>query len=290
MGKMKMSSSDHVIPDDIAKIADDLSVIIGKNFLARKNASTTPQRSGPREIEWEEMVTEILPQDVGEWSWRDVASWFSSECKKRFVPFVIRYERDIGIIKSIHSDLASIGMKNKSDVKEFIEWAFENQDEIIDSEHSFTLTSIRNCVNTYIQKQSVNVGFEKKNLGIDIVEEMKEEYTKNKTVGILRRFGIPLSAAFFIKMKPQFQPEKIAAGMEAKLSGWMSADDLEAIQDVARRSITSSPYPSWFPLLNWRELFDKVWKDSFSMNQKWWKDNDYEGSPYSEYENLKVSE
>jgi len=273
------------IHEGVASIADEVAEIVEKHFEDYgKKAST----KGPsRVIDWDNMIGEGRPIDVEEWSWRDMASWFSSECKKRFFPFVLRYERDIGIIKEIHSDLASVGRSGKADVKDLISWSFDNKDVIIESEGSFTLSSIRGCVNLYLQSQPANVGDGERSLGIDIVKEMKMEYSENKTAGVVRKYGIPLTAALFLMLKPDYPLDKISDGIGERLERWKTEDNLENIQDVARRSISLSPYPEWFPLQDWRGRFASFWKESFSTSKEWWDDSDCEGKPYVEYDKFR---
>ena len=71
--------------------------------------------------------------------------------------------------------------------------------------------------------------------------------------------------------------------------GWVDDDNLETIQDVARRSISSSPFPDWFPLLDWRERFAPIWESSFCTAKGWWYAEDDDGRPYSEYEDFRPS-
>ena len=284
MAKMKMRPEPHALPESIVKIADDLAVIVEKHFADHGSKATGKPRTGPKVVDWEQMIGESRPSDVEEWSWRDLAMWFSAECKKRFVPFVLRYERDIGIIKEIHSDLISVGRNAKSDVKDLISWAFENQDGVLEAEGSFTLSSIRGCVNLYLQKQPAKMIDGERYLGIDLVKEMKGEYGDNRTTGVIRKYGIPLTAALFRKLKPDYPLERIVGGIEERLRSWLKEDGLENIQDVARRSITSSPYPDWFPLLDWRRLLAPMWKESFSTSKGWWDEEDHDGRPYSEYD------
>ena len=280
----KTRPESHVLPESIIRIADGLAVIVEQHFANYGAKPTGKPRAGPKMVDWEQMIGESRPDDVEEWSWRDISMWFSAECKRRFVPFVLRYERDIGIIKEIHSDLASVGRDTKSDVRGMISWAFENQDRILEAEGSFTLSSIRGCINLYLQNNPIEAPNGERSLGIDIVKEMKMEYGDNKTAGVLRKYGIPLTAALFRKLKPDFPLERIAAGIEERLRGWMEEDNIENIQDVARRSISSSPYPGWFPLLDWRRSFAPIWKGSFSTSKGWWDEEDYDGQPYSEYD------
>ena len=285
--KKQTKKNEEVLPDEICGIADDLSVIVEKHFedfATAKPKKTTP---GSRTMEWGDIIGENRPANVEEWSWRDVASWFSAECKKFFIPFVIKYERDIGIIKDIHSDLSSVGRKTKGDVKDFISWAFENQNQVIDSQHGFTLSSIRSCINMYLQKQLIDIGDDENILGIDLVKEMRLEYIENKTVGILKKYGIPLSVAFLLKMKPDFPLEKIENGIRDRLRELIDGDRLEFVQSVAEKSITSSPYPDCFQLLDWRDKFLDCWDKSFSTSKKWWNEDDYNGRPYKEYDDLK---
>ena len=133
----------------------------------------------------------------------------------------------------------------------------------------------------------VDVGDEERTLGRDLLADMRREYRGDKTAGLLRKYGIPLTAAWFLKLKPDYPLETIVEGIEGRLRAWLELDDLELIQDVARKSITSSPNPDWFPLLDWRERFSELWERSFSTKQGWWREEDYVGRPYTEYDELR---
>jgi len=285
----KMSPEPPPLPADVSTIADDLADITARHFADHGSRPVRRAGSGPREVDWAEMIGEGRPSNIEEWSWRDIATWFSSECKKGFIPFVLNYERDISIIKGIHSDMSSIGRDKKADVRDLISWALENQSHVLDEEGSFTLSTIRHCINTYVQRQTVALGDGERKIGRDLVKAMKMEYAENRTAGIILRYGIPLSAAMFRMLRPDFPVEKIARGIADRLQIWMDNDDLESIRDIARKSITSSPYPDAFPLLDWRERFIALWVKSASVKQGWWREDDYEGRPYVEYESLLIS-
>ena len=134
-----------------------------------------------------------------------------------------------------------------------------------------------------------DVGDAERSLGTDLVREMKTEYRTNRTAGLIRRYGIPLTAALFGRMKPDLPLERIAGGIEELLNFWLERDDLEIIWDVARRSIASSPHPDWFPPLDWRERLAPIWEASHAKVKLWWCDEDYGGRPYAEYEDLHPS-
>ncbi len=276
----------HEIPEALAVIAEDLASLVASHF-DEYGSKGGPRKPGARYVDWNEVIGEKMPQNVEEWSWKDVVFWFSQECKKRGVPFIVMYERDLHIVKNIHADLSSIGRNKRGDVKVLIEWAFANMDQILIAEKNFTLGSIRNCINLYLQKEIVGVG-EKRSLGFDFFGSVVQEYERSATAGILRRFGIPITAAFFQKEKPDISMEKVAEGTRSRLQKMIGENRQDEVMEVFRRSIVASPYPEWFPLKNWRELFKDMTEALKLDEQGWWKDNDYGGEPLLEYEDFAV--
>jgi hypothetical protein len=56
------------------------------------------------------------------------------------------------------------------------------------------------------------------------------------------------------------------------------------VSQIFQRSIMRSPYKNDFSMLDWRESLDKYCKSYYS--EKWWRDEDYKGSPLKEYNRL----
>jgi len=123
--------------------------------------------------------------------------------------------------------------------------------------------------------------------GTPLAESMVIEYRTNGSLGLLTRFGIPLTAAILIKAYPE---ARVVKGVAAKLAELVESRDLDAVCRIARQSIVASPYVDGFPLLDWRERFAEIWDTVGCRSQAWWRDGDYAGKAYIEYDGLIASE
>jgi hypothetical protein len=125
-------------------------------------------------------------------------------------------------------------------------------------------------------------------MGIDLPSEMRSDYVRSKTARLLRRFGIPLTAAFFRYQDADFPLDRIVTGIRARLNAMVADGRPADVFDVARQSVVMSPYPDWFPFLDWRESLSDLWASVGATDQPWWRDHDYVGSPYGEFETLRA--
>ena len=61
-----------------------------------------------------------------------------------------------------------------------------------------------------------------------------------------------------------------------------TAEDKILLQTIIQRSISRSPYPAEFSLLDWREHFELL-VEKYKI-ESWWRDEDYPGSPRFDYD------
>jgi hypothetical protein len=56
-----------------------------------------------------------------------------------------------------------------------------------------------------------------------------------------------------------------------------NAQEKKLLSDIIQKSISRSPYPSDFKLLDWRNLFQQ--DIAKFKNEIWWRSDDYPGQP-----------
>lgn len=273
---------DVVMPEDLAAVANKIVALLSDKEITEK------PRAVSKQVSWEEQLAR-MPSKVSEWSPRDFVHWFAGEMKEKVgIPYSIKYARDISKLNEIIAEMKRMGLPSKEELKAFLDWAFEHNVAISRKEGVFSLTSIMRYINEYMQTASPLAkasDARRPKLGYDLLEAMEEEGKSNATLGILKRFGIPLTAAYFENTK-DLPRESTVQGIAKRLGQLLSDDKGDAARGIFERSISNSPYPEWMPLTDWRSVFEEQVRLSKSRSQKWWRQSDFEGLPFEEYDSL----
>lgn len=241
-------------------------------------------------FEGEMAVVEVPTSKVGRdgiddlpfdrWGNREFATYFARQCDEHLIPYVINYPRDVQAMKQIRADLSSVGRGSNDDMRAFLDWTFINRSMISERRGHFTTGSIQGFVSHFLQTIPDET-LPRPSWGSPLGENMIIEYKENGSLGLLMRFGIPLAAAFLGKVYPA---ERVAIGIGSRLAKMIEARAIEDVCKIARQSITASPYIDGFPLLDWRDRFSEIWDVAGCRSQTWWRNDDYPGRPYLEYD------
>ena len=268
------------LPDEMTVLADDLSAMLS----GVSKSGPLPSRSGWADTEGD------LPEDVEQWTTKDFVKWFASQCRTRLdIPFSPLYVRDCPLIKTLLADFKKIG-REKSDLRDFLDWTFEHKDRIVKMKSSFTLNSIRYFLNDFLQAGQDTPDTEVHHPRRDLMVEMTEE-KRGGMAHMLQKYGVPAVAAYALAMyRDRTDLDKVERQVTRVIDEAVGRGDFEFVRLVARSSQDGSPYPSDFPLRDWRVRFAGQWRTSKCHAQPWWQEEDHTGKPLVEYADLKVSE
>jgi len=269
------------VPEYISSVADQLSRISGKHEeLSLGRMSEEDTGSHDAEMAWGNVDDPIFPEDVEEWTNKDLIRWFSLRCNKVSIPFVRMWGRDMPLVKEIRSDLRAAGFSSLGDCRDFIDWSLDHREELKETDGKFNLVTIRRHINDWAQTERAP-NDERRSLGVDLYDQMMKEAQKTKKVGhLLSNFGVPLVAAL-LKAENDVSDEDIEKGFGKAFDFAHEQGREELLRKVAQISISQSPYPEWFPMSNWREVFPKL--TEVSRGQRWWQEKDFAGAPFEEY-------
>jgi len=256
-------------PEDVLKVIDQIQKVV-KDF-----ADTTISSS--------EATIKIVTSDIESWTLKDFARYFADKCPQFDIPFVLQFNRDVSGIKSIKENLMIAARGGNKDLKQYIDWAFDNRNMIINKDKYFTIGTIAKHINLFLQSLPDDDNY-RPSWGEKLLPLMIGEYQKNKAVGLLVRFGIPLTAAFMRMAK--LQDSQIKSGIGDRLTGLVSDKEYQVIAKIARQSTNCSPYPDNFFMIDWRDEFSPIWDISGCKTQSWWHE-DFVGQPYTEYDEFK---
>lgn len=224
---------------------------------------------------------DLLNLSVDQWGLKDFATYFSDKCASLHIPYVLKYARDVQGVKQIKADLSSTGRASNLDLKAYLDWAFDNRHMIIEQETYFTMGTIQKYVNHFMQSLPDDDDH-RPSWGDALGPLMLDEYTTNKVMGLILRFGLPLTAIFM--RHAGFTDERVSQGVGSRLTELAAEQKFDAVAKIARQSISCSPYPHEFPMLDWRLRFSEIWDVSGCRAQSWWREADYGGRPYIEYD------
>lgn len=271
------------MPSDLARVAVRISSLLSDEVVAEAPRVTSKQ------VDWQEQLSR-MPAKVSEWGSKDFVHWFAGTMKERVgIPYSINYARDVSKLNEIKGELKRLGLTGKEDLKSFLDWAFEKNVTITEREGVFSLTSIMRYINEYLQTASVLAKTEEQErpkLGYDLLVAMATEGKENATLGILRRFGIPLTVTYFERVKGMAR-DKVMEGIVSRIDKMLAQEKGDVAREIFQRSISNSPYPEWMSLSDWRSAFEEQVRISKSRSQKWWRQADFEGLPFEEYDALK---
>jgi hypothetical protein len=231
-----------------------------------------------------------IPSNVEEWTARTFVDYFGV---KYFETFKSNYRKVYGndgkLFKDIMRFMASNGLDKNHHTKKFVDWCFDNKDEVLKYNSHFAVLSILKMINYYFQEEVLPLvekdEIDRSHYEENILDEIKEADSEGKASEIFVRFGIPIAASYFIIYKG-ISEESIIKGLcsyiEKLKTGGLESEP--RIKQIFERSIIRSPYNSNFALLDWRTRFNQYCNKYKS--EKWWRDEDYKGNPLNEYSRL----
>ena len=263
------------VPKEVADLAEDIVEMLSK----RPSPPSIPVGSG-----WSDAGPGALPDDVEEWGSKEFVRWFAKQCHARTdVSFSPLFARDCPLVKKLMTDLKRVGREKKSDLRDFLDWTFDNSGRILRERGGFTLNSIRYFMNDFLQI-SVFVQHEgDERPRRDLLSEMDAE-RHSGLAQMLHRYGVPLVASYaMFRYDDKANIEAIERNIDRHLR---EATDPEFVRVIAKRSHDGSPYPSDFSLLDWRGRFSEVWDRANCRSQTWWREEDNVGRPLIEYEDI----
>ena len=268
------------LPEEVTTLADGLSKML---------SGTAPVVRLPNHSGWSDSDGEP-PDDVDEWTAKDFVRWFAGQCRKRLdMPFSPLYARDCPMMKTLLADVKGIG-RGKYELRDFLDWTFDHRDRIVREKDSFTLNSIRYFLNDFLQASRDEHEEQPQRPRRDLMAEMTEE-RRTGLAHMLQRYGIPLVVAYAMAAYGETADfDKIVRNVGRVLDEAVGKGELEFVRFVARSSQDGSPYPRHFPLRDWRSRWSEVWNVAKCQIQPWWRDDDHEGRPLIEYDDLSIGE
>jgi hypothetical protein len=225
-------------------------------------------------------ITESDPSEkvLINWSPKDFVNYFAVLYKTNFdIGYNISYGSDLKIINQIAKYFKSIGLDYRFNLKNLIDWSFNNKDMIIERSEFLTLITIRSFLNEYIQSVILEIKQQESTESYDFIGELDEFYKDGKMFTALKRYGIPIVATYlhFIKKHPHKTILANMQSMKSEQDDWMR---------IAKTSIVRSPYLEDMLCLDWRKLFENKVQEFY--NENWWRDVDYIGYPHISYKDL----
>lgn len=223
-----------------------------------------------------------IPDNISDWSSRDFVNYFGDKYKQIFGGIYKKtYSSDCSKVNEFIEFMDANELNKNEMTKTFIDWCFDNNEFISRSNNTFSLTSMRKFLNTFFQQVVRNDV--QSNVSLDIFNEVSEAIENGKTKEVLATYGIPIVSTYFINHKG-IEFEKIKGGLNILFSKLIQGDqeELLLLNKIVQRSISRSPYPSNFEMLDWREVFSDL-SNKYSK-ELWWRDKDYNGSMQYKYD------
>lgn len=223
-----------------------------------------------------------IPENIEDWNSKDFVNYFAQCYKQHFNGIYKKtYYSDCSKINEFLEFMDANELNKIEWTKKFLDWCFENNDFIYKSTNTFTLGALRKYLNTFYQQ--VIYKESKSNVAVDIYDEVKEAIENGKTKEVLAIYGIPIVATYFINHK-NIEQSKIKSGLKILFDNLIKGDleELSLLNKITQRSISRSPYPQNFELLNWRIEFPKL-KNKYKK-ELWWRDSDYNGNLQYKYD------
>jgi hypothetical protein len=217
-----------------------------------------------------------LPEDLNDWSSRNFSDYFALEYKKAFDgTYKITYTSDNRIINIILEFMIDNGLEKNEWAKKFIDWCYINKTLILQKSGHFLLPETINLLNRFYQdvintNGSVSL--------LDFYPDVKILASDGKSKELFSKYGIPIGCTYYATYK-KISDEQLLSGLEnlfTQLSTG-SVQEKKLLGDIVQKSISRSPYPENFKVLDWREIFSK--RISKFKAEPWWRSEDYPGQP-----------
>jgi len=223
-----------------------------------------------------------IPEEISDWTSKDFVNYFFDKYKSNFNGVYKKtYSTDCVKINEFMEFMEANELNKNEWTKKFIDWCFDNVDFITKTTSTFTLSAMRGFLNTFFQQVIQNAT--RSSASLDIFDEVSHAIENGKTKEVLSIYGIPIVSTYFINHK-NIENEKIKNGLNILFNNLMQgdSDELSLLNKIVQRSISRSPYPENFELLNWRNLFPQLEKKF--KKELWWRDQDYYGSMQFKYD------
>lgn len=212
-----------------------------------------------------------------QWKPKDYLNYFAILYKEQFnLDYKISFGSDQSIINQIGKFFKSIGMDYRFHTKSFIDWCFGNKDLVLRRCDYFTLLTIKEFINEYIQTVIIEVKQAPPEMEFDFVGDLNNLFDQKKMLLALRRYGIPITASYLHYQK-NFTEKQIKDNILA-----LQLETEDYIR-IAKSSIIRSPYLCDMILCDWRDIFSNYRQFE---NENWWRDIDYAGHPHKSYGDL----
>jgi hypothetical protein len=217
-----------------------------------------------------------IPADYLQWSPKNFSDYFGTEYKRVFDGvYKITYTSDNKIINIIMEFMIENGLDKNEWTKKFIDWCFLNKGIILQRSGHFLLPELPNFLNRYYQDViSTNSTIAL----MDIFPDVKLLASEGKSKELFSKYGIPIACTYYATYK-NISDEQLISGLR-NLFNQLSKGNIQEkklLSDIIQKSISRSPYPSSFKILEWRETF--MSEISKYKTETWWRADDYPGQP-----------
>lgn len=208
-------------------------------------------------------------------------------CKKYSIIFSKAYKKTLRSDQMAVNSAKSFFELNHLDAdktyKQFIDFSCKNKDLIIKKYKYFTISSINNLLNEFIQylMSSKDTSIEY-NDDIDFYDDLSIMIKNFSVRDCLVKYGIPLVATYLTKHK-NLDSITIKKSILKLLNDIQNNDPQgkSKIEIIFKKSILLSPYPKDFEGLDWRNEFNNF--VDYYKNEKWFRNNDYKGAINNSY-------
>lgn len=218
--------------------------------------------------------TKEIPDDISQWSPKNFSDYFGAEYKRVFDGvYKITYTSDNKIINIIMEFMIENGLEKNEWTKKFIDWCFLNKGVILQKSGHFLLVEFPNFLNRYYQdviSRNSAVAL------MDIFPDVKALASEGKSKELFSKYGIPIACTYYATYK-NISDEQLVSGLR-NLFNQLSKGNIQEKQlfgDIIQKSISRSPYPNDFKILDWREIF--ATEISKYKSEPWWRPDDYPG-------------
>lgn len=217
-----------------------------------------------------------LPEDLNSWTSRNFSDYFCLEYKKAFDgTYKVTYTSDNKYINVILEFMIDNGLEKNDWAKKFIDWCFLNKTLILQRSGHFLLPETINFLNRFYQDVINTSGSVTQ---LDLFPDVKTLAVEGKSKELFSKYGIPLACTYYATYK-NISDEQLVSGIK-KLFYQLSrgnAQERKLLGDIIQKSISRSPYPQEFKILDWRDIF-KAEVSKFKT-EPWWRNEDYPGQP-----------
>lgn len=217
-----------------------------------------------------------LPDDINTWTSRNFSDYFCSEYKRSFEgTYKVTYTSDNKIINVIMEFMIDNGLEKNEWTKKFIDWCFLNKTLVLQRSGHFLLPETTNYLNRFYQDVINTSG---SITLLDLFPDVKALAIEGKSKELFSKYGIPLACTYYAKYK-NISDEQLISGVKNLFTQLASgnAQEKKLLSDIVQKSISRSPYPNDFKILNWRVEFAN--QISKYRSEPWWRNEDYPGQP-----------